>query len=303
MVNWIIISITAYIILAVVSLVDKYLLTRAIPQPQVYAFYVGGLGIVALLLIPFVGFYIPGPTLIIFSLLTGVVYIYAQYWLYKTLKRFEASRVIPALGALTPLFTFSLIYLLSEGQASLSPSELFAFFLLITGGTLITVEKKKKITAASLKFSVLTALFFSLYFVSAKYVYIYQSFWNGFLWMRIGGFLLALVFLFTSPIVREKILEKQRYPGRKTGVLFLSNQAAGAGASTLQQWAIKSAPFYCVSIINAFEGTKYAFLFILTVVLSLKRPDIIKEKISRKIISQKLVAILLISLGLTILVI
>jgi hypothetical protein len=119
--------------------------------------------------------------------------------------------------------------------------------------------------------------------------------------MRIGGFLLALGFFLTSPIVRKNILQKKRRPSRQTSLVFLSNQAAGAGASTLQQWAIKLAPLSSVSIINAFEGTKYVFIFIATIIISLKRPDIIKEKISEKLIVQKVIAILLISLGLTIL--
>ncbi len=301
MFDWIFYSITAYLVLAVVTLVDKYLLTNGIPQPRIYAFYVGVLGIIAIVLIPFVGFYIPNTALILLSLSAGAIYIYAIYWLYKTLKQFEASRVVPAIGALTPLFSFSLVYLLSEGQETLSLSKLFAFFLLIIGGVLITIKWKKRITAASLKFSVLTALLFSIFFVSAKYVYLQQPFWNGFIWMRMGGFLLALSFLFTSPLVRKKILQQKEYPAKETGLIFLSNQVAGAGASTLQQWAVFLAPLSCVSIINAFEGTKYAFLFIITIFLSSRFPHIIKEELSKKTIVQKLVAILLISLGLTIL--
>jgi len=47
------------------------------------------------------------------------------------------------------------------------------------------------------------------------------------------------------------------------------------------------------------EGTKYVFLLIFTILLSLKLPQILKEEISRKILFQKIIAILLIGLGLS----
>jgi len=49
-------------------------------------------------------------------------------------------------------------------------------------------------------------------------------------------------------------------------------------------------------------GTEYAFLLILTVILSLKFPRFLEEKISRKILVQKIFAIILIGAGLAILV-
>ena len=121
------VAISTYLILAIVFLVDKYLLTTSIPNLKVYAFYVGTLGILALALAPFVGFYIPEKSQIILSSLAGVVFIYGLFWLSKTLKTFEPSRLVPAIGSLTPLFAFGLIYLFSLGQEVLSPREFIAF--------------------------------------------------------------------------------------------------------------------------------------------------------------------------------
>ena len=300
--NWLLITISSYLILAIVSLVDKYLLTSSIPNPKVYTFYIGILGILVFLLVPFVGFYIPEISQIILALLAGVVYIYALFWLFKTLRLFETSRVIPAIGGIIPLFTFGLIYILSSGKEILSFPEIIAFILLIFGSILITLERKKLISFRSFQFSILTAFLFSLAFVLTKYVYLAQSFWNAFIWMRIGGFLLVLAFFIFAPEIKKEIFRKREYFPKKTVLIFFSNQAAGAVAYILQNWAIFLVPLIYVPIINALAGTQYLFLFIFAIFLSLKFPKILKEEVSKEIIIQKIIAILLIGTGLVLLV-
>lgn len=314
---WLIVAIFAYLILAVVFLVDKYLLTSSIPNPRVYAFYVGTLGILILVLVPFVGFYVPEKSQIVLSLLAGAVFVYGLFWFYKTLQLFEASRVVPAIGGLAPLFTFGLIYLFSWGREVLSFLEITAFIFLIAGSVLITLQKEKLTNLKSLKFSVLTAFLLSLSFVLTKYVYLAQPFWNGFIWKTIGGFLTALCFFIIFPEIRKEIFrkftphricsgaERKRFP-KGTAVVFLANQAAGAGAALLQNWAIFLAPLAYIAFINALQGIQYAFLLLFAAFLSFTKPFWaeragLKEEISREIIFQKICAILLIGAGLALL--
>ena len=312
--TWLTIAISAYFILAVVFLVDKYLLTEAIPNPRVYAFYVGALGISVLVLAPFVGFYVPGISQLILGVLSGMVFIYGLFWLYKSLQLFEPSRVVPAIGGLTPLFVFGLIYILTLGQETFSLKELTAFILLVLGSILITVKKEKITNLKSLKFSALTAFLLALSFVLIKYVYLAQPFWNGFIWRGIGGFLMAICFFIFFPDVKKEIFGKIKLRQNeasgveregsaadkpiKTVIIFLSNQIAGAGATILHNWAIALAPLIYVPFVNALQGTQYAFLFILAVILSLKFPRMLKEEISQEVILQKIIAILLIGGGL-----
>lgn len=297
---WLVVAILAYLILAVVFLVDKHLLISSIPNAKLFAFFVGMLGIVALLIIPFIDFYIPDWSQIILSLLAGALFIYANFWFYKALRFFEASRVVPTVGALVPIFTFLLVYIFSSGKEILSFWHSFAFILLILGSTLITLKKERVINLRSLRISALAAFLFSLSFVLTKYVYLSQPFWNGFVWMRVGGIFIPLIFLFSREL-REELFKAKVSFQKKTAVIFLSNQAAGGGAFVLQNWAIALAPLVYVAIINALQGIQYAFLLIMVVLLSLKFPKILKEEISQEVISQKIVAILLIGAGLVLL--
>lgn len=302
---WLIAAIFSYLILAVVFLVDKHLLTGKIQNPKVYAFYVGTLGILVLLFIPFTNFSVPTLPQISISFLAGAFWIIGLIWFYKALKLFETSRVVPAIGGLTPLFSLTLIYIFSKGKETLNGSDFLAFLFLILGTVLITYENSR-ISLKSLSISGAAAFLFSLSFVLTKYVYLSQDFLNGYIWIRIGGFLAALCLLFLSKDIKKEIFRKKinyssfisGFSLSKTAIVFTLNQGAGVVASILQNIAFFLAPLIYVALINALQGVQYAFLLVLTLIISLKFPNIMREKISRKIISQKLLAVVFIGVGL-----
>jgi len=298
--SWLIVAISAYLILAIVYLVDKYLLAGPIPNPKVYVFYIGVLGILFLILAPFLGFHIPEPSQIVLSLAAGAFFIYGLFWFFKALQLFEPSRIVPAVGGFLPFFTFLLIFIFSGGKETLTPWEFVAFILLIAGSVLITYQKTKKITPKSLQIAAIAAFLLAVYFVLMKHVYLEQPFWSGFFWIRIGAFLMAIVFFLMSE-VRSELLKTKTSLQKKTATIFLSNQAAGASANVLQNWAVALAPLACVAFINALQGIQHAFLLIFATLLSLKFPQILKEAISREVIFQKIIAILLIGGGLALL--
>jgi len=299
--TWLIAALSTYLILAVVFLVDKYLLTQRISSPKLYTFFVGMLGGGAILLIPFVDFGFPGFSQLILSLVAGALYIFALLWLYKSLQAFEASRVVPAITGILPIFTLLIAFLVSRGEATLSLKTGVAFLVLILGSVLIAKERKKEFSLRVLKAAAITAFLLALSFVLIKYVYLAQPFWQGFIWMRAGGVLMALLLFVLFREVRGNLFTAKEGFSKKTGIIFVVNQGFGAAAGVLQNWAIALAPLAFIAIINALQGTQYVFLLIFTLILSLKFPNIIKEEISREVIIQKVIAILLIGGGLALL--
>jgi len=305
---WLLVTILSYLILAGVFLTDKYFLSGRVLEPGSYAFYVGILGIVIIFIAPFLGVSVPEPSKIILALLAGAAFIYANFWFYKALKLFETSRVVPAVGGLVPLFTLAIIYLLSflsQEREIFTIKETMSFFLLVSGSVLITLEKEK-INWMGLKISALAAFLFSLSFVLSKYVFMSLSFWNGFFWIKIGGVLMAVVFFISKPTIRESFSGQTISLKKRTIAFFLSIRVASAGANILQNWAVALASLSYVAIINALQGVQYVFLLAFTALFSLIYPQWtknagLKEKISKKIIFQKIIAILLIGAGLIIL--
>lgn len=297
---WILITTFSYLLLAITALVDKYLLSGP-PEPKSYVFYINVLGILVLALIPFVGFSLPGSEQIILSFLVGGLTVLGGYCLYTALERFEASRVIPAIGGALPLFTLLISYFFSAGQVNIRPPEFLAFLLLVSGSVLISREKGKAVSWASLNLSFLAAFFFALSFVLVKGLYSQIGFWTTLILTRLGAFLVSLGFLFTREVRREVFQRKFSFK-KETGLIFLANQGLGAVALLLQNLAIILVPLSYLAFINALEGIRYVFLLVLVIFVSTKFPRILKEEISKEILFQKTWAILVVMAGLAALV-
>ncbi|MCX6761018.1 MAG: hypothetical protein NTZ84_02880, partial [Candidatus Nealsonbacteria bacterium] len=276
--SWLVVTILAYFILALAFLVDKYLLVSSIQNPKVYVFYTGALGGLTLFLIPFVGFSIPLPSQIALSLLAGAFFIIGIYWFYKTLQKYEASRIVPAIGGMTPIFSFLAVFISSGGKETLSSFDFLALIFLVIGTILITFEKGKGITLDSFSGSFVSAFFLSISFVLIKYVYLVMEFWPGFIWTKIGSFITAICFfVFFSEVRKEIFGKKKESMPRKTSVIFLSNQAMGGLANVMQNWALFLAPLAFVSVINALQGVQYVFLLCLIVFLSFFFPALAEK--------------------------
>jgi len=297
---WLIVALTSYFILAAVHIVDKYLLGKRIPNPLVYAFYVGTLGIFAFLLAPFGFLKFPSWPILFLALAAGIFHVLGIFALFWGLKLFEASRVVPAIGALLPIFTFSFTFLFDKTEKVLGFYEILAFLLLILGTVLITYHSKGLFSWKSLKIAALSAFFFAAFFIMMKFVYLSHPFLSGMIWSRLGAFLASLFFLF-SATVRKDIFRGPKITQEKTWLIVLPNEILAAVAVALQNWAIALAPFAFLGIINALEGIKYFFLIFIAVLLSVKFPQILKEEVSREVIIQKTLAVLLLGAGLAIL--
>ena len=301
---WLIITILAYFFLAISIFGDKFLLAGGIPNPKVYSFYVGILSIFVIILIPF-GFFLPSPSQIFLSLFTGTIFLFGLYLYYSLVREFEVSRIAPAVGGMVPIIVFLFVYIFSKGGEVFSSKDVVSFLLLTSGSVLIVIEKSKNILGKSFIFSLGAAFYFALYFVLAKSVYTSLAFINGFIWIRFGSFLAALFFLFFKE-VRSQIFTKSQLKGLKTTGVFIGNQIVGGLGAILQNWAVALVPLVYVAFINALQGIQYAFLLVFTVLLSLIQPlwakrAGLKEEISRKIIFQKIIAILIIGGGLVLL--
>lgn len=302
--HWIWITILAYLFLGIASLGDKYLLTGKVKSPRSYVFYIGVSGLLVLLLIPFVGFVVPKAPLLLLSLLAGFFFTAGLFWYIDAIQTFEASRVIPAVSATMPIFSFLFVLIFAREGSFLDVWGFLAFCYLILGGILVTYEKSKKLTAKSLGMSIITAFFFAAYLTLAKYVYDKQSFWHGLILIRLGVFFSVAAFPFIFKEVKEELLSTktaEKKKSLKSTALFLINQGVGALGTIFQNWAISISPLVFVPIVIAMSGLQYVFIFSLAVFFSIFYPKLIKEDISRGVMLQKIAAILLISAGLIIL--
>lgn len=289
--NWLIVVIAGHLLNSVSFLVDKFLLAKKISSPFVYAFFIGALGALGIVLIPF-GFVLPSTPEIIRALASGATFVIALIFFFGALKRNEASRVVPLTGGLVPLFTFILAYFyLGERLAG---NQILAFVALVVGGVLITLDKKGKGSSLGYLYAVIAAFVFAISFVITKQVFIEQNFISGFVLSRLGGLLAALAILLI-PKERYNIFHQPQQKGNgNTTLLFFIGQIAGGLGFVLVNYAISLAS---VSLVNALQGVQYVFLLIAIAFLGRKFPKVLSEKLSAGVLVQKLVAIILISIG------
>ncbi len=300
--TWLLITILAYFFLAVVSLFDRYFLVGSIPNPKVYTFYVGILWFfLCLFLIPF-GVVFPDSNIIFLGLITGIIRILAVLFLTKSIVESEISRVIPAIGGFLPIFSFLLFFLFSTQKENLNLFQIIAFAVLVLGSVLISLKEAsfKFLSFKSLKYPLLTSFLFAVTYFLGKVLFLKTTFLNGGFLILLGGGLGAASFLILSQ-TRKSIFSQR--PTQKISWIFLLGQIFGGIGTVALYYAIFLAKSSQVPLINALEGTRFAFLLIFVLILSLWRPSFLKEEISRKVLFQKIIAILLIGGGLALLTI
>jgi len=295
MITWLLVIILAYILFGVASLGDKLFLSGK-PNPKSYTFYVGVFGLFMLLFIPFIKFGLPATGSWMWIILDALVYVIGLYTMYSALERFEVSRVISIIGAIQPILIFILAWIFFGGQ-SISLWSVLAFLLLFLGSLVISIEKNIKLTAQHIKITFLCALMFSLDYIFAKLIFVQEPFLQGLIWTRIVIFLMVLVFLFKKS-ARQEIFSKEISSEKNAKRFFMLAQASGGIATILQSFAIALAPVAFLATINALRGVQYIVLFILTLLVSVFLPKILREELSKKIIIQKVTAIFLIAVGL-----
>jgi len=300
MLTWLIVIILAYLFFGFASLGDKLVLTGR-PKPNSYTFYVGIFGIFVILFIPFINFGLPNSAGLTWIILDAIVRILGMYTMYSALERFDVSKVIATIGATQPILIFILTWVFFKVQA-MPAMDILAFIILLTGSIIISIEKNIRITGDYLKITLFSSLMFSLDYIFTKLVFQNQPFLQGVVWTGIFIFLLVFVFLLSQKS-RKEIFSKKMVLDKKTDLFFVYAQVCGGIANFLQSFAIYLAPAIFLATINSLKGVQYIFLFLMTLFISYFYPKILKENISKRIIFQKIVSIVLIVIGLVILVV
>lgn len=300
--EWLFIALLANLLIAIVSVVDKYLLGKQIPNPAAYTFYVGIFSIFAVVFVPF-GIDWPGTLQFLLALSVGVVHLIALFALFSALKTDEVSRITALVGGATPVFLLILSAIFLD--TPLGRSEMTAFILLIIGGVLISFKKGTRCRLLDFgKYScgrntwiaLASAVLFAVFFLLADFVFSSQQFISGFVWTRMGSLLMALVFL-AMPSYRKMISGTTEKVSPRAGELFIFNKALAGVGFILLNYAISLGN---VALVNALEGVKFVFVLLIAVFIARKIP-VLDEEISIFAILQKTAAIFIIFAGIFIL--
>jgi len=297
------IAIVAYLVLAIVGILDKFIVDKSVPRPIVFTFY-STIFLLPLFLLAPLGTGSPSGWFDLAAcVVSGFAFSAALFASYRGLQTSEVSHLGPLIGASTPFFVFWLSgALLHE---NFSTRQLLAIALLIVGSLIISFEQSKKFHGwhRGLLWGVLAGLLFAVSHVASKYIYGVYGFTTGLIWTRgfMGVFGLLLLF---SPTVRALFgrAKKSASGGYSIGKQILvvgANKFLGLIGVVLEQYAIAIGS---VTIVNALVGVQYGCLILLVIVLSFFWPKLFSEDYTRSEIIQEIAAVAFIAFGLWMLI-
>ncbi len=288
--SWVLLSLLAAFVWAIVNVIDKVTVTSLVTSPLVALVFLGIIGLVAAL-----GFFaVNGFTAVSYTealLLFAGAFCYVMMTLlyFYAAKMEEISRVVP-LFYLSPIFILIMaaIFLGEHFQAY----QYFGILAVVGGAFLLSVEKSFEVRsykASSLM--IVSALCLAVNEVIIKHILGSHPYWLVFAWVRLFSFVILLPVVF---FVTGELKATWRLSGRRGAAIITVNEALNLAANFL---LITATSLGFVTLTNALASVQPLFVLLLTYLLTKMGRTIIAEDISGKAVLSKLSAIVLIVLG------
>jgi drug/metabolite transporter (DMT)-like permease len=277
--GWIFLAAFAELLNAIVAILDKYIVTdkNALPRPFVYAFYsclltgfwvivfafgfipgFAALGVPSLAHVSF-----PDITVVSMSFLAAYAFFMALVSMYEALKKYDASDVMPAIGAISAISAFAMSFAFLG--AVLPPNFIWGMALLSLGTFLLS---RVRFNGSVILSIIHSGLFFGIHYVTMKGLFMQTNFDNGFFWSRIAFFVFALLLLMV-PMYYEKIHAQTKATSKRTGALVLiAKMLAGVAALLL----LKATDLGDVSVVQSLDGLKFVFIILIGLLIGKHLP-------------------------------
>jgi uncharacterized membrane protein len=293
---WFSLALIGYLLLALVAILDKFILTKSLGKPAVYTFYSTIFMFGALLLWPLGAELLQGVDWC-WAVVSGVGFGLGLWTFYKAVKSGEATHITPFNGAIIMIATYVLsASLLSE---KLNSAQISGVVILSFASFLLTFEKSQKHKGFHMGFvwAIVSGLFFAASHVSAKYLYEVYPFLTGFMWTRATTGLLGL-FLLIFPSVRRSFSKKNtkaKTAGKRYALLIVVvNKVLSVGSLVLIQLA---AALGSVTLVMALAGIQYVLIFIFVYLSTKLFHQFFQEYFTKQEISMQLIALVLVAIG------
>ncbi len=287
------IAIIGYALLAVVAILDKLILSKALNTSS-YTFYSNLLFGFAFVMLPFAerisleGF--------LWSLASGLGFGFAAWAMFIALEKNDATHIIPFIGAMTAVCTYALsAVVLGE---SLTLIQTLGIVLLVVASFLFAYERDRvRVTGISMGvvWGIVSGLLFAISHVTAKVVYEQYSFVTGFAWTKGLVVLVALcVYLFgkkMGPAKTKQVPHAAPRGQHNNFILIAVDKIAALLGIVAVQYAMSIGS---VTIVTGLVGLQYALILIYALIFTTFTPRFFTEYITRKEILFEGTAILLV---------
>ena len=289
---WVVFSLGSAFLMAVVNMIDKFVLTRWVRKPIVPLLILGLIGLVpAFVVLSIQGFPSPSVEMLLPSFLAGASFVLMSFFYFAAAQVEDISRLVP-MFYLSPLFV-SVLAAAFLGEV-FPARKYLGVALLVAGAVLVSLRKKFKAFQRSGRSSwrmILAALCLAFYTVLTKRALAASGFWTVFAWTRLSMMAVLAPFFFSEGReLRTTVCEH----GLKVAALLTFNETL-AMAATLGITIALSSGF--ATLITTLSSVQPFFVLLFAMLLSLFFPKILKEETDRSALAIKFLAILLMFLG------
>lgn len=282
--SWILFTILAALIFALVDLFDKSIVDHELKEPVLAAISNGfGMFILFGAIALFFGSVLLPFNIILIAVITGAIYNLALLLYFFAMVKEEVSRFAPVASTM-PVFVLLLAFIfLGERFAAW---QYVGVFLIVAGAILISVRNSHHKLQLSHAFFIviIAAFFFAIRNVLIRYITADISIWPILFWIGAGGLITTLLLL----AVHHPHLKKRW----RIGVKHMA--AIGVVNAVGFFFVIVALSKGTASLVSALLAGKPLLTFIGATSLGIYFPKFLHEKITSKILLQKIIAVLLI---------
>lgn len=285
-----------YVLMAAVSILDKFILTESVKETSIYSFYSTIFFLGAFMFLPFC---VPVQSSHLWWFIgSGIAFGLGLWTMFIALEQGEVSHIMPFSGAVVAIATYALSSLVL-GEV-LSNSAQVGLWLLVGACLLLSFEKSKKHNGFHRGFfwAIISGLLFGISHVMAKYIYDIYPFITSLVWTK-GTVGIIGVIIFCIPSVRKELFatkKKIQSKAEKNSLVIVSvNKVLGILGVVAIQYAIALGS---VTVVNALAGVEYALMFVVIYLFTKIKPKVFSEYFTRREIVVEVCAILLTIIGL-----
>lgn len=220
----------------------------------------------------------------------GILYVGLIFLYVKALSMQETSRVIPVMQS-APVFVLLISAVFFHENLQLH--QYLAFFLMLSGGVLISIKRGAGMVRLSVSFWLILLASFIVAIQQLAFKFAmphYPSVWHGFLIFYTGIFLGMVVLVLVVPSLRNRLKVSAKQLGVSGLWLCLLNNAV----TFLALWSfVEAVAVGPVSLVSVMGSMQPLFVLFFTIVLARRWGVYLKEELNFRVILFKLVAILL----------
>lgn len=296
MAQWLLFALSAPVLWAISTHLDKYLVERYFKNTGVAVLLVFT-ALVGVLLLPVIWWYrpdalsLPWPHALAVAG-AGILYLAGLWFYLAALQGAEASVVAPMFQG-TALFGYALGYF-ALGE-TLTATQTIGALLIIAGAVLLSAGPRK---SARLKIRVVGLMLVCTFVLALsslifKAIAIRDEFWTTTFWMFVGeaGFGIALI---AAPTYRATFVQLLRMSPAAVLSINAANELMNLAGGLGSRYALLLAP---ISLVQAVGSTTTLFVFLFGVVITLFVPRLGAEDLSRRSLVRKGFAAVVVTIG------